>query len=491
MAKKRKTPNVGYIRPEVMAAQPDWAMVEDAVAGSRRVKAAGEKYLPKPVASMDKAQNDELYEKYVERACFYPVVGKSLHGMSGEVYAKEPTQEIPDLLSPLVENIDGNGVSFKQQVKSTLGAVLKHGRGGLLADFPALDPDQIVTQADIESGKIRPRILRYRANQIINWGHAVIGGESLLSLLVLVESTEDNTGDEFEADKKLRWRVYRLRTETTDAGQARLAATVEVWEVDTDLTEANKDGTSEYKIIEDERRILQANQEPFPFIPFQFIGSVDNDATVDPAPLLDIASLNIAHYRNSADAEHTSYYAGQPTPVFTGLTQEWVDDNMKGGVFFGSSHALPLPVGASAQLLQASPNTLPEAGMERKEAQMRALGARLIEAGGVQRTAFEAGVDKAGEVSVLANVAGNVSAAYRAAFYNASLFISPVERDAVEFELNTQYDFGGMTVQEVVDSWMKGLVSKPEARDNLRRKGANLGEDSLAEEQIRADGVDI
>lgn len=491
MATKRKTLNVGYMRPEVMDAQPDWKLVDDAVAGSRVVKAAGETYLPKPVASLDTEQNDELYKKYKTRACFYPVVGKTLHGMTGEVYAKEPTQEIPDGLAPLVENIDGNGVSLQQQVKTTLAAVLKHGRGGLLADFPALPPGEVVTQADVESGRVRPRILRYRANQIINWGHTVIGGESVLSLLVLAETSEEPGEDGFEVSKKRRFRVYRLGTEATEAGTQRLAATVEVWEVDDELTKANQDGTTEYKQTEPPQRVVQANQEPFPFIPFQFIGSVDNDATVDPSPLLDIASLNISHYRNSADFEHSSYYSGQPSPVFTGLTQDWVDENLKGGVFFGSSHAIPLPVGASATLLQANPNTMAGAAMERKEAQMRALGARLIEAGGVQRTAFEAGVDKAGEVSVLANVARNVSTAYRAAFYNASLFLSPVELSQVVFELNTKYDFGGMTVQEVVDSWMKGLVSKQEARDNLRRKGANLLKDDLAEEQIRADGVDI
>ena len=48
-------------------------------------------------------------------------------------------------------------------------------------------------------------------------------------------------------------------------------------------------------------------------IPFTFIGATNNDHTIDDAPLLPLAELNIGHFRNSADNEESSFVVGQPT----------------------------------------------------------------------------------------------------------------------------------------------------------------------------------
>ena len=114
-------------------------------------------------------------------------------------------------------------------------------------------------------------------------------------------------------------------------------------------------------------------------IPFAFIGSVNNDETVDKAPLYDIAEINVSHYRNSADYEESSFLVGQPTPAFSGLTQSWVDQNMSGGVAFGSRSAILLPENGNAMLLQAGENQMPLKGMEIKEDQMVKIGTRIIQ----------------------------------------------------------------------------------------------------------------
>jgi hypothetical protein len=54
--------------------------------------------------------------------------------------------------------------------------------------------------------------------------------------------------------------------------------------------------------------------EAWNYIPFTFVGSVNNDETPDLPPLYDLAVLNVAHYRNSADYEESCYMVGQPTP---------------------------------------------------------------------------------------------------------------------------------------------------------------------------------
>jgi len=69
-------------------------------------------------------------------------------------------------------------------------------------------------------------------------------------------------------------------------------------------------------------------------IPFSFIGSINNDETIDKAPLYDIAEINISHYRNSADYEESSFLLDSLPLLFSGLTQSWVDQNMSHGISF-------------------------------------------------------------------------------------------------------------------------------------------------------------
>jgi len=50
------------------------------------------------------------------------------------------------------------------------------------------------------------------------------------------------------------------------------------------------------------------NGKPLDFIPFIFIGIDDTTPSVDEPPLIDIADVNIAHYRLDADHKHGLHY---------------------------------------------------------------------------------------------------------------------------------------------------------------------------------------
>ena len=59
--------------------------------------------------------------------------------------------------------------------------------------------------------------------------------------------------------------------------------------------------------------------------------------------MYDLAVLNIAHYRNSADYEESCFVTGQPTVWASGLTEAWVEDVLKGELRLGSFGGIPLP----------------------------------------------------------------------------------------------------------------------------------------------------
>ena len=238
---------------------------------------------------------------------------------------------------------------------------------------------------------------------------------------------------------------------------------------------------------------MGSNGQPLAQIPFAFIGSMNNDSVVDEPPLYPLGVLNIAHYRNSADYEQSLFIVGQPTPVFSGLNDEWVSKHIKGKVKIGSQNAVALPPGGKAELLQANANTMPMEGMQHKEDQMKAVGAKLIEPNTVQRTATEAEIEETSEASVLSSIAKNVSAAYRLALYYCSLFGEEAELDKLELELNSEFQVMGLSAperKEVREAWAAGLVTFDEAREQYRRKGIVFEDDDVAFAKFEAGTVE-
>lgn len=470
-------PNVAFKREEVKAHANKWALIRDCLAGEETVKAEGEKYLPIPDTSGTPAERKRRYEAYRKRAVFFNVTGRTLEGLSGQIFAKETTTELPPDLEFFESDVDGAGSTLEQQAKSVLHKVLSLGRGGLLADFPTV-PEGVVTKADLESRRIRPRVIHYDPEAIINWRETNEGGETYLTLLVLEEekAVED---DGFEMKSEPRWRVL----------------TVEENRVFVTIYKENQAGTQDadrYVIEEGPIPLLDHRSQPLRRIPFEFVGAKNNDSSVDEPPLYNIASLNVAHYRNSADLEESSFLVGQPMYVFAGLQKSWVDNYYPNGINSGSRSAVLLNEGASGEILQPEPNQLPGELMKHKEEQMRALGAKLIEPGKVQRTAMEVGIEESSETSVLSSAAQNVSQAYRKAIWHASKFLGEFPEEKVIFELNTDFELSRMTAEErkqLLMEWQGELITWGEARDALRKNGVVFEDDKKARDLIEGEAA--
>lgn len=457
-------PNVSYVRDDVAKMKKRWDLVRDCLSGQEAIKAGREKYLPKPNPSDASEENKKRYDQYVERAVFYNVTQRTHAGLVGQVFQQDAIMELPALMDPLKVDVDGAGVTIDQQAKKALGGVLAYGRSGLLVDYPNVG--EAASRQDLLDGKVRPTIILYDPWDIINWRTKTAGAKKLLSLVVIAEAyVIEDDGFEMKTDKQ--WRVLRLEEET---GNYR----VEIWREENGVHQ-------EYEHYYP----TDANGNNLREIPFTFVGAVNNDPAVDLPPLYDLAVLNIAHYRNSADYEEACFIVGQPTPFLAGLTKDWVEDVLKGQVHLGSRGAVPLPQGGTAGLLQANPNTMPKEAMEAKERQMVALGAKLVENKAVQRTATEAEQEEASEASVLATCTKNVASAYQFALSWCGAYLG-VTGDA-EFDLNTDFMIGRMTAQDraqLVAEWQAGAIAFEEMRFNLRRANVAYLDDEDAKDAI-------
>ena len=478
------SPNVSFVNPALASLLPQYYLIRDAISGEPAIKDAALKYLPAPEALTDDATR-KRYDDYKSRAVFYNVSRRTLGGLSGQVFMRDPVIKLPSQLSAIEANASGSGISLVQQAKKAVNYTLAYSRCGIHVDYPdtrsAAGESGVVTVAQMESNRIRPTLNLYSPIEIINWRVVENGAEDELSLVVLLESYI-SSDDGFEIKDAAQFRVLRL----DDAGNY----VQEIW---------REPQPTKYKVGDiPKTKNFQVHEIVTPtgpdgnslrFIPFFFIGGENNDPSPDNPSFYDLASLNIAHYRNSADYEESCFIVGQPTPVATGITEQWNTDVLGGKLNFGSRGGIILPQGATAQLLQASENTMIKEAMEIKERQMIALGAKLVEQKSVQRTATEAKQEKASEGSVLLSSALNVQDAYNKALAVAATFAN-VEGSEIVFELNTDFDIVNMTPEErrqTIEEWQKGAITFTEMRAILRKAGTATEDDKTAKEQISRD----
>jgi hypothetical protein len=476
-------PKISAVHRSLTAILPKWDKLNDCLEGQDAIKAAGEKYLPIPRVDDDPEQNRIRYNNYLMRAVWYNATSRTLQGLVGEVYSRDPVMTIPDELSVFKTDIDGAGVNVNQQSKACLSYVLAYGRAGLLIDYPKTDGP--ITIAQQKSGEIRPTVTLYRGDEVINWRTRKVGAKRLLSLVVIHESYE-HAPNPFEVSTGHQWRVLQLN----DANEY----FVQVWRrrerLDTDPLYDGLD-TDWFDYIYEETVPTDAAGQPFKSIPFTFVGVMNNDENPDTPPMYDLACLNIAHYRNSADYEESAFMVGQPTAWFSGLTQSWVDDVFQGRIFLGSRAAIPLPVGAQAGLLQVNANSMPKEAMDQKERQMVALGAKLVVNNDVQRTLGEAQQEEASESSILATATKNVSIAYTFAIQVASQFVvtGGIAIEKILYDLNTDFPAARLTPNDraqLISEWQSGAITFNEMRDALRRGGIATADNDDAKADIEA-----
>lgn len=452
--KKGNQPNIDYTRKEISSMENKWTLIEDCLKGQNAIKEAATKYLPMPNSNDRSEENLARYDAYLQRAVFYNVTRRTLEGLVGQVFSRDPLINLPENMKSMIDNVDGEGVSLDQQAKKGLAYTLAFGSFGLLVDYPKTDGK--VSLADQQKGFIRPTLTLYHRRSIINWRYQKRGAEMIYSLVVIKEEGAISD-DGFEINNELQWRVLQLVDNIY---------VMTLWRYN--------DETNAYEIKEDSLRPIDGDGNHLDHIPFYFCGCFDNNAAPDEPPIYDLAELNIAHYRNSADYEDSCYLVGQPTPVFSGLTKQWVNDVFKNKpIQLGSRGSVALPVGGTAMLLQANANSMPKEAMDQKESQMVALGGKLFTPGQGRNTLGEAQLDESAETSMLSTAAKNVSLTYTLALREAAAMHATAKTD-VEYSLNTDFPASRLTPNErtqTVLEWQAGAITMPEMRATLRKAG--------------------
>lgn len=456
------------LHPEHLEYSDTYKLIRDCL--DNRVKKQGKVYLPDPSEGIkDESIREMRYKNYHLRACFVPVTRRTRDGLVAQVFIRKPKFTLPANDDKFLDKITTKGTSATAAANNALAETASLGRCGFH-----------VTYSD--RGK-RAFVDVVQAEDIITWADLPAGvsddlGRNIGSVTVRVFSDVQDT-DGVSIKKVAQLTQYSL----SDKGF--------VWV----RRKQSSTGRSSSNLVEwSSYEVLQVNGTVQRHIPFYPVGAEENTMEIQTPPLAEMAELNVSHYINSADYEEFAKLAGQVTPVFAGLKDKWYKDNIEGKVMFGMRTPIGLNEGATAQLLQAQPNSIAKEAMDKKEALMVAIGARLIEERKIRRTATEASLEDQSYHSILGHIAYNVSQALTQALNMYGLY-SKVTEGTLSVKLND--DFSGISNDSehrrlLLEEYIAGVRTFEEYRAGLRTYDANVREnDEEAKKTIIGEAKDF
>ncbi len=444
-----------------------WERMRDCVAGEDAVKARGPRYLP-----ILSEQEDSEYGAYKTRATFYSASGRTVDGLQGAIQRKPPKIEWPASQKERLKNIGRAGESLDHLTSSTIRDNLTTGRFGLLVDAPPAD-----------EGEYPAYVVVFAAESIINWRQAVVDGQKKLALVVLSETYEEiDPKDPYVLTVKPQWRCLHLGTGPAyDTKSKRPTIAPGFYESDLEdpfyyqeIWRENPDKQAKDKMI------LVATIVPrkmggrlWTEIPFAFANAAGNEPDPVEPPLLDLANVNLSHYRNSADLEHGLHFTALPTAWFAGF-------EFDGEVHLGSTVAYSTTrPDAKAGFLEFTGQGLKglSDALLAKEKQMATLGSRMLEqqkAG--TETAQSQALRSAGEQSALTLVAKACSEAWTSALRWLHQWgeASDDASKKIMVTLNTEFTvttLAGPELQALIQAAQSGLMSWETFFHNLQRGG--------------------
>lgn len=275
---------INTIRSEYSHYSPLWQRVRDVVAGEDQVKQKGRTYLP------SKIRDNADYLNYLSRAIFVNYTGKILNLSLGQLFRNLPTlTNIPYYLS---EDVDLRGTSITNWSRFIARELMITNRVGLWIDYSnVLD---------------RPYISTYKAEEIINWYYADTA-DGISDLQYVILSGFNNVVENFEVKQVKTYTVLYLN---------------ENEQFTVDRYQENQSIKSKDKLELLSSVVPVCDGQPLDFIPFVILDLNGQPDSIHNSPLLDVANLNLAHYRDSADHQTRLHLFAIPTIITKGYNSK-------------------------------------------------------------------------------------------------------------------------------------------------------------------------
>lgn len=299
-------------------------VVRDIECGPQHIKDMGPTYLPQ--APGESVAN---YNNRLERSVFFNVFGHTAKGLTGFVFRKDPVlgDDVPvqirgdeNGLGGHWENIDNCGTHGDVFLREQLQDAMVAGHNAIFVEYPATGGTQTLAA---EQSEIRPYWIPIKKENILNWRTTVENGKTLPTQVVLLETSMVADGVFGEKEQK-RYRV--LFRDGPTVGFYLLEVT-------------------DRKTVVVVDKGLYPTQDEIPLAEVPTSGRKGLFES-DP-PLLDLAFLNLAHYRQWSDYDTSIHKTC--VPIWVTIGENTFDEESGKKEILGASTGKALPMGADAK----------------------------------------------------------------------------------------------------------------------------------------------
>ena len=424
-----------WAHPTNLYYESEWQRLRDTMLGEKQVKSRTTEYVPQ-----SSGFDDEEYEAYLDRASFYNMVARTVSGMLGTLFRRTPMATgIPAGLD--LKSLGFEGESLYGLMRSAAQEVIHVGRLGALVDRSV-------------DGKGNPYIVLYPVESIIQWNHEVINGRKVPTDIILRESKEYTAEGQ---PNKVRTEYRRLRLIDGEYSQWLYRST------------ENEDAT----ITQEPEIVIPLNRgRPLDRIPFEFVNATSTKADVERPHLIDVARINLSHFRASTQLEHGRFFTGNPVYYCrsNGSDQSIFD--------IGASTLWKLPVDGTAGIIEFNGAGLRflESSLTEKESHAAALGGRLIGVSS-QSTAESdnmTAMKERNENSLLLNISFTLETAFTRLLQHVARWMDFSEAQIEKIEVECSKDFmlspvGAREFRAMHMLYTDGIITVDIVFDYLRR----------------------
>lgn len=265
-------PCVGYTEMS-----EDWELLHDLLGGTKAMKAAGEKWLPKE-------PREDGYSQRLGRSILYNAYRDTLNKLANRPFSHPISfTDLPDELEYLKNDVDATGKSFESFSKEVLNDLINYGLVHILVDhseLPGVADGETLTKADEERLGARVLLNIIHPPNLIGWQTEVVNKRIKLIQIRIKETITELVGQYGDADvnyvklyNETGWEIYKEVLPENDKEEV-------TWQ----LVDSGEHTFGRISLV-----TIYANRTGF--------------MTAEPA-LMDLAWLNLAHWQSYSDQKN-------------------------------------------------------------------------------------------------------------------------------------------------------------------------------------------
>jgi len=393
-------------------------------------------------------------QSYWARGRFFNATGRTAESLDGMIWSQNPEVELSPRLAYLEESADGGGCGLREVVQKITDDVVSIGRYGVLVDMPSNETN--LTRAQMEQAANAPRLITYKAEQIIYFRNA--GNSKSVDEIRLLETTEVQKS-EFQWETEVRIRRLVMR-----------------------------DGIYHNELYNDADELISsttpiANGANLTEIPFQFFGADNNSPEYSQVPLYDLANANLGHFVLDCDNRDNLHFHGQGmTNVYTEMTPEDFNLRNPNGLDVGAKGRNQFMQGDKVEILQLEATGAIPSEMLRDEQRMIMLGAQLVMDTPSTQTLGAKEMEFGASTSTLKRITRNVSDGVESVLSWVALFLGDSQEST--YQLNTDFVTDDLS-PEMIGKHMEMVQASVMPRETLYETARKAGFTELDNEELK------